>query len=172
RWDFALERAGVNPADYPLTLGMFGMFFISYPFTVVWKMVAGAPPFPSGRIPMPPLPGGSEGPRANPSADLLRFQAFQGMVQTLDAIADGLIRAEAKVIGDAKAAGVPQPWEIPALFNRVFTAAHVVGAFPGCCGSPWPGGDAQHNLPYARYGLTFLFNMLDTVVTFTTGKLA
>jgi hypothetical protein len=162
-WDFIVEQAGLDPEDYPLTIGMVGAFFLTYPFTIMWKIVAGTQPFPDG-IPLPPKPSEVTGELGDAvlSQGLLAFQAFQGLMQTADFYLD-------MVFNNYVLSGQQPQLKPSGTLLKVFCAGHffayVIGDHPWFWGYPAP-SKSHRVLPYVRYGPTFVLNMIDLASAF------
>ena len=174
-WAFVLEEAEVDPDDYPLSVGMIGMFLAAYPFTLVWKMAdGGADPFPDG-VPMPTTQGSTPILQdAQWTTSLAAFQAFQGAVQTFDAFLDALLNYSALTTDPVTK---EKGWRVPDVVNQGFAAAHfvayVIGDHPYFWGYKQPPVSTEIEiLPYVRYAFTFYFNNVDLLTAFTTGSLA
>jgi hypothetical protein len=162
-WDFVVEQSGLDPADFPLTVGMLGGFLAGYPFTVVTKAITGKAPFADG-IPVPPALGEPWGYGDNPADALLLFQAFQGMTQSLDVVLDGWLDL------NCMSGGLyPAPEGMIQGFAVVHFAAYVIGDYPWFWGyAPFD----ENELPYFRYVLTFFFNMYDLALAIDNGTIA
>ena len=159
-----MEESGLDPADYPLTVGMFGAFFAAYPFTVVTKAITGETPFAGGGIPVPPSLGEEGGQIDELTREWMHFQAFQGYAQTIDLFLDAWLDTNALSRG---ANPIPQPVTIG--FTIMHLAAYVLGDWPWFWGyAPF----TENELPYFRYMLTFFFNVYDVFIAFENGTIA
>lgn len=168
-WDFILEQAGESADDYPFTLGMVGALFAAYPATLVFKATTGEAPFPDAELPF--RLEDVEGLRdLEPTKALLFFQAFQGLVQTIDAGLDLAFNLESASAGEI---------EVSQTVSRGFAVAHfvayVVGDYPAFWGYPAIDHENRQDptvvLPYTRYAFTFLFNMVDLFLSYRWGWL-
>lgn len=171
-WTFVVDQSGLDPKDYPLTLGMFGAFFAAYPFTVVQKALTGKAPFATGDvIPVPPKRGEAWRPATMPGdtldSSLAHYQAFQGVIQTMDLIMDGWMDAHVLL------QNTPYYfYDVTSGWSRFFAVAHTIAYTVG--DHPWFWGYdpfSKYQPPYYRYFFTFMFNVTDLFMAFKYKKL-